>query len=353
MYQFLFIAFLLLLRNIDPADTNKERITVNQYHLRTQEESTKDELPSGIKLEGSTLTSEETDELQKFLMKWKDILSTGITDLENCDLYKHEIHLTDETPFKEPHRSIPPALFNEIKEHLKEMLEAGAIRPSPSPFSSNIVVVRKKYGSIRFCVDFRKLNNKTVKDAYAIPRIEDTLHLLAGSRYFTKLDLRSGYWQVELREKDKQKTAFQVGTMGFYEFNRMPFGLCNARATFQRLMEHCMGEMNLRDCLIYLDDVIIFSTTFEEHLERLEAVFERLKDHNLKLKASKCEFMKSCVTYLGHVVSENGIETDPDKAEAVRTWPIPRTKDVRAYLGFTGKLSSFYPELRKDSQTSE
>ena len=331
-----------VLRNIDPVDTDKERITANQYHIRTQEESTKDELPSGIKLEGSTLTSEETDELQKFLIKWKDIFSTGITDLGNCDLYKHEIHLTDETPFKEPHRRIPPALFDEIKEHLKEMLEAGAIRPSSSPFSSNVVVVRKKDGSIRFCVDFRKLNNKTVKDAYAIPRIEDTLHLLAGSRYFTKLDLRSGYWQVELREKDKQKTAFQVGTMGFYEFNRMPFGLCNAPATFQRLMERCMGEMNLRDCLIYLDDVIIFSTTFEEHLERLEAVFERLKDHNLKLKASKCEFMKSRVTYLGHVVSENGIETDPDKTEAVRTWPIPRTvKDVRAYLGFTGYYRRF------------
>ena len=193
-----------VLRNIDPVDTDKERITANQFHIRTQEESTKDELPSGIKLEGSTLTSEETDELQKFLIKWKDIFSTGITDLGNCDLYKHEIHLTDETPFKEPHRRIPPALFGEIKEHLKEMLEAGAIRPSSSPFSSNVVVVRKKDGSIRFCVDFRKLNNKTVKDAYAIPRIEDTLHLLAGSRYFTKLDLRSGYWQVELREKDKQ-----------------------------------------------------------------------------------------------------------------------------------------------------
>ena len=331
-----------VLRNIDPVDTKEEKMRANQYHIRTQEESIKEELPPGIKLEGSTITSEEADELQKFLIKWKDIFSTGITDLGNCDLYKHEIHLTDETPFKDPHRRIPPALFGEIKEHLKEMLEAGAIRPSSSPFSSNIVVVRKKDGSIRFCVDFRKLNNKTVKDAYAIPRIEDTLHLLAGARYFTKLDLRSGYWQVELREQDKKKTAFQVGTMGFFKFNRMPFGLCNAPATFQRLMERCMGEMNLRDCLIYLDDVIIFSTTFEEHLDRLDAVFTRLKEHNLKLKASKCEFMKSRVTYLGHVVSQNGIETDPDKTEAVRTWPVPRTvKDVRAYLGFTGYYRQF------------
>ena len=125
-------------------------------------------------------------------------------------------------------------------------------------------------------MDFRKLNSKTKTDAYAIPRVDHTLHLLSGAKYFTKLDLRSGYWQVEIKEDDKEKTAFQVGTMGVYEVNRMPFGLCNAPATFQKLMEHCMGELNLRDCLIYLDDFIIFSSTVEEHLERLEAVFSRV-----------------------------------------------------------------------------
>ena len=251
-------------------------------------------------------------------------------------------------PFKEPHRRIPPTLFQEVREHLKEMLAADAIRPSQSPFSSNVVVVRKKDGTIHFCVDYRKLNNRTIKDAQAIQRIEDTLHLLAGSKYFTKLDLRSGYWQVELRNTDKPKTAFQVGTMGFYEFNRMPFGLCNAPATFQRFMERCMGDLNLRDCLIYLDDVIIFSTTFEEHLERLDAVFSRLKEHNLKLKGTKCEFMKSHVTYLGHDVSENGIETDSEKTEAIRTWSIPKTvKDVRAFLGFTGYYRRFIKDYAR------
>ena len=183
------------------------------------------------------------------------------------------MHLKDETPFKEPHRRIPPAIFQEVREHLKEMLEAGAIKPSASPYSSNVVIVRKKDEGIRFCVDFRKLNSRTKTDAYAIPRVDDTLHLLSGAKYFTKLELRSRYWQVEIKEEDKEKTAFQVGTMGFYEFNRMSFGLCNAPATFQRLMERCMGELNLRDCLIYLDDIIIFSSTVEEHLERLEAVF--------------------------------------------------------------------------------
>ena len=336
-----------VLRNVDPVATEEETVNINQQRVKKEEERT-EELPPGITLDGADLTQEQTEKLRTFPLKWKNVFSTGVTDLGNCDLVKHEINLSDETPFKEPHRRIPPALFQEVREHLKEMLAADAIRPSQSPFSSNVVVVRKKDGTIRFCVDYRKLNNRTIKDAQAIPRIEDTLHLLAGSKYFTKLDLRSGYWQVELRDTDKAKTAFQVGTMGFYEFNRMPFGLCNAPVTFQWLMERCMGDLNLSDCLIYLDDVIIFSKTFEEHLERLDAVFSRLKEHNLKLKGTKCEFLKSHVTYLGHVVSENGIETDPEKTEAIRTWSIPKTvKDVRAFLGFTGYYRRFIKDYAR------
>ena len=235
--------------------------------------------------------------------------------------------------------------MEEVREHLKEMLEIGAIRESTSPFSSNVVIVRKKDGTIRFCIDYRKLNQRTVKDAYPIPRKDDTLHSLAGSKYFSTLDLKSGYWQVELKEEDKPKTAFQVGSLGFFECNRMPFGLCNAPATFQRLMEICMGELNLRDCLIYLDDIIIFSSTFEEHLKRLQAAFKNLERHNLKLKPSKCEFFKECVTYLGHVVSADGIQTDPSKTEAVKNWPVPKnTKDVRKFLGFTGYYRRFVKE---------
>jgi transposase InsO family protein len=222
------------------------------------------------------------------------------------------------------------------------MIECGAIRQSNNPFSSNVVIVRKKDRTIRFCIDFRKLNNRTIKDAYAIPRIENTLHLLAGSKYFSKLDLKAGYWQVSVKEEDRYKTAFQVGPLGFYECNRMPFGLTNAPATFQRLMERCMGDLNLRDCLIYLDDIIIFSPTFEEHLQRLEAVFAKLAEHSLKLKPSKCEFFKSKVTYLGHVVSEEGIQADPEKIAAVKSWPVPKSiKEVRQFLGFTGYYRRF------------
>ena len=338
-----------VLRSIDPISQKEETVNIKQQQVKKTEDFPDDkEFLKKLDLDASNLTTDQQKKVSDFLLKWKQTFSRGLTDLGNCDLVKHEIKLKDEKPFKEPHRRIPPAIFQEVREHLKEMMEAGAIRPSTSPYSSNVVIVRKKDGTIRFCVDFRKLNSKTITDASAIPRVEDTLHLLAGAKYFTKLDLRSGYWQVEIKEEDKEKTAFQVGTMGFYEFNRMPFGLCNAPATFQRLMERCMGEINLRDCLIYLDDIFIFSSTVEEHLERLEAVFSRLAQHNLKLKASKCEFLRSRVTYLGHVVSEDGIETDPEKTEAIKTWSVPTTvKEVRAFLGFTGYYRKFLKDYAK------
>ena len=326
-----------------PSFAKRESIKTETVHLNQQTVNEEELFDSkGIQLDDSILTPEQKERVRHFLAKWQDVFSKSPTDLGCTNLVEHEIHLDNEQPFKEPYRRIPPALIQEVREHLKEMLEIGAIRDSKSPFSSNVVIVRKKDGTIRFCIDYRKLNQRTVKDAYAIPRIDDTLHLLAGAKYFSTLDLKSGYWQVELKEADKAKTAFQVGSLGFYECNRMPFGLCNAPATFQRLMERCMGELNLRDCLIYLDDIIIFSSTFEEHLERLQAVFERLQQHNLKLKPSKCVLFRRQVTYLGHVVSEEGIHTDPSKIEAVKSWPIPKTtKDVRRFLGFTGYYRRF------------
>ena len=347
-----------VLRSWEPEIKRKEKVCANQQTVAS--ESVQSDLQKDVKIDNadnekgfnlkdigvdlsdSNITDEQRKKANVVFEKWQKIFSRGPTDLGHTDLVKHEIHLTDNKPFKEPFRRISPALYNEIREHLKEMLAADAIRPSQSPFSSNVVVVRKKDGSIRFCIDFRKLNSRTIQDAYAIPRIEDSLHLLVGSRYFTKLDLKAGYWQVELKEEDKGKTAFQVGNLGFYECNRMPFGLCNAPATFQRLMEMAMGDMNLRDCLIYLDDITIISDTFGTHLDRFEAVFERLALHNLKLKASKCEFFKSQVTYLGHIVSEDGIKADPDKIKVLKDWPVPKNvKDVRKFLGFDGYYRRF------------
>ena len=168
---------------------------------------------------------------------------------------------------------------------------------------------------------------------------------LEGTTIFTSLDLQSGYWQVEMTEASKPLTAFTVGPLGFYECVRMPFGLTNAPATFQHLMETCLGEIHLKWCIIYLDDIIVFSRTPEEHIEILKCVFEKLSKAGLRLKPSKCEFFKSRVAYLGHIVSKDGIETDPKKIEAIKKWPIPRTvTEVQSFLGLTNYYRKFIPK---------
>ena len=207
---------------------------------------------------------------------------------------------------------------------------------------SAVVIIRKKDRALRFCIDLRKLNERTVKDAYSLPRIEDSLDVLNGSCIFTSIDLKSGYWQVELDEKSIPLTAFTVGPLGFYECVRMPFGLTNTPATFQRLMESCLNDLHLNWCIIYLDDVIVFAKMPEEHITRLEAVFKKISDTGLKLKPSKCEFFKKRIHYLGHIVSNKGIETDPEKIEAIVNWPGPCTvHEVRKFLGFTNYYRKF------------
>ena len=213
------------------------------------------------------------------------------------NLFKHHIKLTDPVPFKEAYRRIPPQMYDEVKAHLQEMLDLGAIRPSNSPWASAIVLVRKKDGRLRFCIDLRKLNNRTVKDAYSLPRIESILDSLGGAQIFFTLDLKAGYWQVEMAEECKAYTAFTCGPLGFYECDTMPFGATNAPATFQRLMHDCLGELNMNWCIVYLDDIIIFSDTKEEHLKRLEVVFQKLCAAGLKLKPSKCFFFTEEIEY--------------------------------------------------------
>ena len=264
-------------------------------------------------------------------------------ELGKTSLVKHAIKLNDHQPFKERYRRIPPHQFEEVRKHLQEMEDIGAIRRSSSPWASPVVLVRKKDGSLRFCIDLRKLNSRTMKDACSLPRIEESLDCLNRSKIFTSLDLKSGYWQVELDDDSIPLTAFTVGPLGLYECVCMPFGLMNAPATFQRLMESCLGELHLNWCIIYLDDVIIFSENPEEHLIRLEGVFKKLRTAGLKLKPSKCEFFKDQITYLGHIVSKNGIATDPKKIQDVENWPTPATvTDVRSFLGFT----NYYRKLR-------
>ena len=218
----------------------------------------------------------QKEDAKQLLLEFHDVFSLENLELGCTDSVKHSIQLTDQKPFKERYRRIPPPLLPEVEKLLQDMLDVGAIRKSNSPWSSAVVLVRKKDGQLRFCIDLRKLNNITEKDAYPIPRIDDALDSLSGAKHFSSLDLKSGYWQVEMDEQSKQYTAFTVGPLGFYECQRMPFGLCNAPATFQRLMETTLRDLNLWWCLIYLDEIVVFARTPEEHNKRLRVVLARL-----------------------------------------------------------------------------
>ena len=182
------------------------------------------------------------------------------------------------------------------------MLEAGAIHPSQSPWYNAVVLVQKKDGTLCFCVDYRCLNARTKKDSYPLPQIQEALESMAGLAHFSSMDFKSGFWQIKMAPGSQQYTAFTVGNLGFYEFTHMPFGLCNAPATFQHLMQNTLRELNLTYCVIYLDNVIVFGHTEEEHLEHLHVVFERFREFNLKLNPSKCSFFQSEIMYPAHHV---------------------------------------------------
>lgn len=295
----------------------------------------------------SPIPPEWKSRLTRRLQEMPEVFSLHPQDFGCTDKVKHRINLVDETPFKHRARPIHPEDLEAVKKHLQELLSVGVIRESQSPYSSPIVVVRKKSGDIRLCIDYRKLNQKTIKDAYALPKLEDTFMALTGSKWFSVLDLKSGYYQIEVEESDKAKTAF-VCPLGFYEFNRMPQGVTNAPSTFQRIMEKCMADINLREVLVFIDDIIIFSKDLEEHEERLSRVLNRLKEYGLKLAPEKCIFAQTSVKYLGHIVSDQGVKTDPDKVAAVKTWPVPKNlKELRSFLGFVGYYRRFIKDFSR------
>ena len=239
-------------------------------------------------------------------------------------------------------------MYDEVRDHIHQLLASGIIRQSHSPWASNVVLCRKKDGKLRMCVDFRQLNERTIKDAHALPRIEEILEGLAGNKYFTVIDAKAGYHQCPIQEEHRERTAFTVGPLGFYEYERMPFGLANSPATYQRLMETILLGLNLKICFVYLDDVIIFSDTYEEHLHRLNLVFSRIREAGLKLSPKKCSFFMRKVRYVGHIVSEEGIEPDPDKINKVKSWPTPTTpEEVRKFLGFAGYYRRFVKDFAK------
>ena len=263
---------------------------------------------------------------------------------------KHKIVLKDPDtpPFKEHFHRIPPPQLDEVREHLKLMLDAGVVRLSNSPWCNAVVLVRKKDGSLRFCINFRRLNALTVKDSHPLPHICETLESLARAAHYSTFDLNSGFWQVPMVAESKQYTAFTLGSMGLYECESMPFGLCNAPPTFQRLMQNCLGELNLMYCLIYLDDVIVFSETPEEHLQRMRVVFDCLREHGLKLKPSKCNVFKSEINYLAHHVRKKGVRPFKKNLESIAQCPPPDTyTKVKPFVGFVGHYRCFIKGFAK------
>ena len=264
-----------------------------------------------------TLTPQQQEELQKMLQAFADVFEepTGLPPVRD---YDHQIDLKDEAgPINcRPYR-YAAVQKDAIEKLIGEMLHAGVIRQSRSPYASPVVLVKKKDGSWRLCVDYRALNQVTVKDKFPIPVIEELLEELGGSTIFSKIDLRSGYWQIRMHEPDVPKTAFKTHE-GHYEFLVMPFGLTNAPSTFQSLMNNIFQPYLRKFILVFFDDILIYSRSFSDHIHHLSIALQVLRENLLYAKSNKCFFGHSSIEYLGHVISSGGVYTDPQKVAAVR-----------------------------------
>ena len=275
--------------------------------------------------------------VRELVLVYHDVFALESNELGCTSAIEHEIHIENDEPFKEWFWRIPPPLQEEVLTSLQDMLEAGAIHPSQSPWCNMVILVWKKDSTLHFCVDFRCLNTCTKKDLYPLPQTQEALESMTGLAHFSSMDFKSGFWQIKMALESQQYTAFTVGKLGFYEFTHMPFGLCNAPATFQHLMQNTLGELNLTYCVIYLDDVIVLGRMEEEHLEYLRMVFKRFREFNLKLKPLKCSFFQSEIMHLAHHVSWRGILPSQKNVWAVQKFLMPETyMQVHAFCGPAG-----------------
>jgi hypothetical protein len=244
-------------------------------------------------------------------------------------------------PPSRPLYRLSPLELAEVKRQVTDLLAKGLIEPSTSPYGAPVLFVQKKDGSLRMCIDYRALNKITVRNQYPLPRIDDLMDQLQGARVFTSLDLQSGYHQIQITEEDRPKSAFKT-PVGLYQFKVLSFGLCNAPSTFQAVMNSIFGARLGRFVLVYLDDILVFSRSPEEHVAHLREVFQLLREHRLYVKRSKCEFNKTELPFLGHVVGAQGVRVDPRKVAAVREFPRPDTvTQLRSFLGLANYFRKF------------
>ena len=287
------------------------------------------------------LPSSLPESIYLLLHKYKAVftLPTGLPPQRNID---HKIHLTPNCkPLNVRPYRYPQFQKNEMDKLVHEMLEQGIIKPSHSPFSSPMLLVRKKDGTYRFCVDYRALNAVTVKDKFPIPTIDELFDELTGARVFSKLDLRAGYHQIRVHKRDTYKTAFRTHE-GHYEFLVMPFGLTNAPSTFQATMNQLFASFLHKFVIVFFYDILVYSSSLADHVYHLEQVLMRLQSHQFSAKLSKCLFCQETIAYLGHIVSAHGVQADPKKITAMVDWPLPKTvKQLRGFLGLTGYYRRF------------
>lgn len=293
------------------------------------------------------LDDHQRQELKKLLDDNVDLYAANDEDCTRTRLVQHSIDTRSSPPIRlRPHR-LPLAKRQVAEEKIREMAAAGVIEPSDSPWAAPAVLVKKKDDSWRFCVDYRRLNAVTTKDSYPLPRIDDALDYITGSGWFSSLDMRSGYWQVEVAPEARPKTAFTIG-QGLWQFRVMPFGLCNAPATFERLMERVLAAVPRDRCVVYLDDLLVHASSFEGAMANLQEVFTAIRGAGLRLNPKKCHLLRRKTLFLGHVVSAQGVATDPAKVAAVREWPTPSTiGELRSFLG----LASYYRRFVQDFAT--
>ena len=302
---------------------------------------------SNLRLEDSNLTTSEFVRIKKLLSRYKKRFLKKGHAVTQTDLIGHTIDTGNARPTNQAPYRAGPKEREIIEIQVDQMLVDNIIRPSKSPWASPVVLVHKKDGSIRFCINYTKLNAVTKRDVYPLPRIDDTLNSLGQARYFSTFDLASGYHQIPMAEEDKEKTAF-VSHLGLFEFNTLAFGLNNAPATFQRFMDQCLAGLKWKSVLIYIDDIIVFSNTFDQHLIDLEEVFIRLENFQLSLKSSKCFICRDKLEYLGHTISADGIGPSYSKVTAIQEISVPsNVKELKSFLGICSYYRKFIKNFSK------